>query len=282
MYSHAPKVPIIILTGLDDETFAIRALQTGAQDYLVKERIDGRLLVRSMRYAVERKRAQERLEESYERMHKTLHQTVEAIAFLCETRDRYTAGHQRRVTRLACDIGQLLGLSADQIEGLKVAGLVHDIGKISVPAEILNKPGKLTDHEYSIIKTHPRVGYDMLRKIDFPWPVADTVLEHHERLNGSGYPSGLSGESIVPHARILAVADVVEAMASHRPYRPAHPLEAALDEIKRNRASLYDPHAVDACSDLIASSGFTFEESPDPRIPNDTTPFPTSARAARP
>ncbi len=187
------------------------------------------------------------LQQGLRQLRAMMGQTVEAIASMAEMRDPYTAGHQRGVTLLACALAAELGLDEDRIEGIRVSGFLHDIGKMVVPAEILNKPGKLSKFEFEIIRTHSQAGYDILEKIDFPWPVAQTVLQHHERLDGSGYPQGLIGADILLEAKILAVADVVEAMAAHRPYRPALGLDRALEEITKNRGSLYDPEVVDAC-----------------------------------
>jgi putative nucleotidyltransferase with HDIG domain len=185
--------------------------------------------------------------------------TVQAMAYTIETRDPYTAGHQRRVTKLACAICEHMGLSENQMEGVRLAGGLHDIGKIYVPAEILAKPGKITEVEYNIIKTHPQVGYDILKPIEFPWPIAEFVLQHHERMDGSGYPAGLHANEIHTEAKILAVADVIEAMATHRPYRPALTIEAALDEIKSNRGKLYDKQVVDACLQVFKQKKFDFD-----------------------
>lgn len=185
--------------------------------------------------------------ENVERLRRALGGTVQALASLVESRDPYTAGHQRNVSDLARAIASEMRLPDDRIEGLRVAAVIHDIGKISVPAEILSKPGKLTDIEFSLIKTHAQSGYDILKDVNFPWPVARMVVEHHERMDGSGYPNGLRGEDILLEARILGVADVVEAISSHRPYRPTLGIDAALDEISRNRGILYDAEVVDAC-----------------------------------
>ncbi len=152
-----------------------------------------------------------------------------------------------------------MGIPKDQIEGVRMAGMIHDLGKISVPAEILSKPTRLTDIEFALIKTHSQIGYDILQDIDFLWPIAQMVLQHHEKMNGSGYPQGLSGEDILPESRILCVADVVEAMASHRPYRPALGIEKALKEIQQNRGTLYDPEVADACLKIFNEKGFEFE-----------------------
>jgi PAS domain S-box-containing protein/putative nucleotidyltransferase with HDIG domain len=186
-------------------------------------------------------------------------QTIEAIAAMAELRDPYTAGHQQRVTRLALALAKEVGLAPDRTEGLRVASLIHDIGKIVVPAEILSKPGKISDHEMSMIKIHPQSGHDILNKIDFSWPVAQIVLQHHERLDGSGYPQGLKGPDLLQEAKILAVADVVEAMASHRPYRPSVGIDKALEEITKNKDRLYDPEVVEACVRLFTEKSFVFE-----------------------
>jgi len=183
--------------------------------------------------------------------------TIEALARTTEMRDPYTSGHQQRVSQLACAIAEKMGLSEKTVAGVRVSGLLHDVGKVSIPAEILSKPGKLTATEFSLVKEHVRIGFDVLKGIVFPWPVAEIVLEHHERLDGSGYPKGLKGDAINLGARILAVADVVEAMSSHRPYRPALGIDAALAEIREHQGKLYDSGAVEACVQLLAD-GFEF------------------------
>ena len=152
-----------------------------------------------------------------------------------------------------------MSLPQDQIKGIRVAGLVHDIGKMSIPAEILAKPSKLSETEFDLIKAHPQAAYDILKSIDFPWPVADIILQHHERLDGSGYPKGIKDGDILLEARIIAVADVVEAMSSHRPYRPALGTDKALEEIEKNKGTLYDPEAVDACLRLFSEGRFEFD-----------------------
>ena len=200
------------------------------------------------------------LEKSLEKMQRILMQSVAALAAALSTRDPYTAEHQKKVVRLAAAIAAEMGLSGEQIEGLEVAGNLHDIGKIHVPLEILSKPGRLTDIEFSYVKTHSQSGYDIIKDIEFPWPVAEIILQHHERLDGSGYPRGLSEDQILVEARILAVADVVEAMASHRPYRPALGIEPALEEITKHKGILYEPAAVEACCRLFRELGFDWEE----------------------
>jgi PAS domain S-box-containing protein/putative nucleotidyltransferase with HDIG domain len=243
-----------------------------------KVRKDGNILwvketARTVRYAegnlvvfivceaiTERKQADEHLKESFERLRKSLESTVSALASALEMRDPYTAGHQQRVTDLACAIAEEMGFAEEQIDGIRMAGLIHDIGKINVPAEILNKPGQLTEIEYGLFKNHPQIGHDVLKTVEFPWPVAQIVLQHHERMDGSGYPQGLSGEEIMLEARILAVADIVEAIASHRPYRPARGAGDALEEILHNKGTLYDSEVVDACLRVFYEKGFQFEK----------------------
>lgn len=194
--------------------------------------------------------------ESVERLRNALEGTVRAIASMVEARDAYTAGHQRQVANLARAIATELGLSNDRIEGLRVAAIIHDIGKVSIPSEILSKPSKLTKTEFNLIKIHSEAGYNILKDIDFPWPVARIVLEHHERINGSGYPRNLRGDDIIIETRILSVADVVEAMASHRPYRASLGIEQALKEIEENKGILYDVAVSDACLKLFRERGY--------------------------
>jgi PAS domain S-box-containing protein len=209
----------------------------------------------------ERKEVEEAIKSALVKSRRILEETVIALAATAERRDPYTAGHQRRVALLACAIAKELGLNEDRIEGIRLAAIIHDVGKVYVPSEILSKPAKLTDIEFSIIKTHPQVGYDILKPVEFPWPVAIFVLQHHERINGSGYPSGISDEEILQEAKILAVADVVEAMASHRPYRAARGINEALNEIKKNKNILYDGRIVDACVRVFKKKHFKFEQN---------------------
>ncbi len=206
----------------------------------------------------ERKLLEEERIEGYNRIKKALHATVKSIALLVETKDPYTAGHQERVSQLAKAIAKEMGLTEDRQDFVSTASIIHDLGKVSVPSELLSKPTKLSELEFSIIKVHSQAGYNILKDIDFPWPVADVVLQHHERMNGSGHPQGLQGESILLEARILAVADVVEAISSHRPYRPSLGISFALDEISKNKGILYDAKVVNACLKLFKKKNFAF------------------------
>ncbi len=203
-------------------------------------------------------RATEEREKALGRTLKALRETAEVLATAVEMRDPYTSGHQRRVTMLACAIYDEMGLPPDGREGLRIAGMVHDVGKLQVPTEILVKPGRLTELEYRILQGHARAGHNLLKGVDFPWPVARMVLQHHERMDGSGYPDGASGDGILMEARILAVADVVEAMASHRPYRPALGVDTALAEIEAGAGTLYDPDVARSCIVLFRHRGFTW------------------------
>ena len=206
-----------------------------------------------------REQAEAELKESVEKLKRALNGTVLALSEILQRRDPYTAGHQIRVAKLASAIAREMGFSDDRIEGIRIAGLLHDIGKISVPSEILARSGRISDLETDIIETHAQVGYEILKTIEFPWPVLEAVLQHQERLDGSGYPAGLSGDKIILEARILAVADVVEAMSSHRPYRPTLGMDIALAEISDNRGIRYDPEVVDACLRLIREKGYKIE-----------------------
>lgn len=196
-----------------------------------------------------------------QKVEQALMQTVGAATTIMEKRDRYTSGHERRVADLAVAISELLGYNASRQEGLRVCGCLHDLGKIDVPLDILSKPGKLSAIEFSLVKEHARAGYDILKDIDFPWPVADTALQHHERIDGSGYPQGLKGNFIIEEARIIAVADVVESMVSHRPYRPGLGVEKALAEIQDGRGSRYDPNVVDACLRLFKEKNYKIPDA---------------------
>ena len=200
----------------------------------------------------ERKQAEKKLKKSMEA-------TIQTMSKIIESRDPYTTGHQQRVCQLATHIAKELGLPKDKIEGVRIASLIHDIGKIGLPTEILSKPTRLTNMEFDLIKNHSQIGYNILKSIDFAYPVAQIVFQHHERLDGSGYPQGLKGDKILLEAKIIGAADVVEAMSSHRPYRPALGIDKALEEISQNRGILYDPEVVDVCLKLFKEKGFKFE-----------------------
>jgi HD-GYP domain-containing protein (c-di-GMP phosphodiesterase class II) len=192
-------------------------------------------------------------------LRKSMEGIIRAMSLTVEMRDPYTAGHQQRVADLAQSISVEMELSEERVEGVRMAGLIHDLGKIAVPAEILTKPGKLNNIEFNLIKLHPQAGYDILKDIEFPWPVAEIALQHHERMDGSGYPHGVKGEEILLESRIMAVADVVEAMASHRPYRAALGLGAAMEEIIKNKNRLFDLDVVDTCVKLFTDGKFQFK-----------------------
>jgi putative nucleotidyltransferase with HDIG domain len=209
----------------------------------------------------ERVRAEKALRESYNKLDKMLDAVIRTIASTVEMRDPYTSGHQNRVASLASAIAEEMGLPPETVKGIQVVGAIHDIGKICVPAEILCKPGRITEAEYSIIREHARTGYNILKGIDFPWPVALAVLQHHERMDGSGYPGQLSGEDIILEAKVIAVADVVESMASNRPYRPSLGIDKALTEISQQRSILYDAVVVDACLKLVNEKKFKLDET---------------------
>jgi HD-GYP domain-containing protein (c-di-GMP phosphodiesterase class II) len=206
----------------------------------------------------ERKQAEERLKETLDRLRKAMETTIQVMISAVESRDAYTAGHQLRSTNLACAIATEMGLAQEKIDGIRMAGSIHDIGKLSIPAEILSKPTKLTEIEFSLIKEHSRIGYEILKDVESPWPLAQIVNQHHERMNGSGYPRSLKGDEILVESQILAVADVVEAMASHRPYRPALGIVAALKEIENNKGILYDTAVADACLKLFREKRYQF------------------------
>jgi PAS domain S-box-containing protein/putative nucleotidyltransferase with HDIG domain len=249
--------PEIILCAKDGTRFPIEKTAMPLSDG--QRNGNGQVMV--FRDISARKRANNELKESWQKLHEALEGTIQAMALTIEIRDPFTAGHQRRVSKLSCAMARELGMPEDQIEGIRVAGDIHDIGKIYVPAEILSKPGQITAIEYGIIKTHPQVGFDILKTIKFPWPVALIVLQHHERLDGSGYPLGLTGDHILKEARILMVADTVEAMSSHRPYRPAQGIDKALDEIIKNKGRSYEAEAVDTCVKLFRENRFCFDET---------------------
>lgn len=216
----------------------------------------GRVLV--ARDITIKKSAEESIKRNFKKLNDSMYGTIQAMAKTVETRDPYTAGHQKRVTNLAISIAEEMNLSDNQITGIKMAGIVHDLGKIAVPAEILAKPGRLSEIEFNLIKTHSQVGYDILSDIDFPWPIAEIIYQHHEKIDGSGYPNNLPSSDIHLEAKILSVADVVEAMASHRPYRPALGMNIALEEIKSKSGSIFDKEIVSICEKVVTQKDFSF------------------------
>jgi response regulator RpfG family c-di-GMP phosphodiesterase len=261
-------VPVIFLSAATETADKVRGFEMGAVDYVGKPYQRDELLARvrthlelsSLRHHLE-EMAQERAEKlvaSERQLRKSLVDSITSLASIVELRDPYTAGHQQRVALLATAIASEMKLPENTITGIHLAGVVHDVGKIQVPAEILSKPGRLMPLEYALIQQHSQIGYDILKNIDFPWPIAEIVLQHHERMDGSGYPRGLRGGQILIEAHILSVADVVEAISSHRPYRPALGVEAALAEILRGRNTIYYPQAVDACITLFREKQYEF------------------------
>jgi putative two-component system response regulator len=260
-----PDVPFIFVSGMMGEEYAVDMMKAGATDYVLKDKLFR--LVPAVKRALDenseyqaRRAAEEDLAESLTRTEKILDQTVDALASVTEIKDPYTAGHQLGVAQLARAIALEIGLSIDLVDGLQVAGILHDIGKIAVPSEILAKPAKLDEIEFGLIKKHSMAGFQILRGIDFQWPIAQAVLQHHERIDGSGYPGGFSGNQIIPEARILAVADVIEAMSSHRPYRPARGIELALEEIEDGTGRRYDPEVAEATLRLFREKGYSLSE----------------------
>lgn len=260
------EVPVIFVSAALETDDKVRGFELGAVDYITKPyqreellaRVHTHLELQRLRTHLE-DMVDERTAELKKRESELKTSLLEFIAALASTlamRDPYTSGHQKRVAHLAGAIAKQLKLSSDQQEGIHLAGIVHDIGKIQVPAEILSKSGRLTEIEFSLIKQHPQSGYEILKTIRFPWPIAQIVLQHHERMDGSGYPQGLKGDAILMESRIIAVADTVEAMASHRPYRPGLGVDAALEEIIRFRDVKYDPQVVDACEALFRKQGY--------------------------
>jgi len=271
--SEYPETAAIMVTAVDDPEVAESALEIGAYGYIIKPFESNEVMInvsnalRRRRLEIENRQHRKNLEklvlERTDKLKNTLNDLqkamdgiIEAMGLTVEIRDPYTAGHQTRVAGIAHAIAIEMGLSKHEIEGVRIAGVLHDIGKMAVPAEILSKPGKITKNEFEMIKSHSQIGYNILKKIDFPWPIAQIVYQHHERMDGSGYPQGLSGEDILLEARIMAVADVVEAMASHRPYRPALGIDIALEEIEKNKDVVYDPEVVDACLKIFKEEKF--------------------------
>ncbi|MHC4321463.1 MAG: HD domain-containing phosphohydrolase, partial [Planctomycetota bacterium] len=231
-----------------------------ARELLTEDTLDALApLTDEIALGIRRKIGETVVKQSLEKLKMTVDGIIDALALTVEQRDPYTAGHQKRVSKLACAIAGKMGMPKDQVDGLRTAGVLHEIGKRHIPAEILSRPGKLTDDELNIVKTHAQVSYDILKGIEFPWPVADIVHQHHEHMDGSGYPLGLTDGDILVEAKILCVSDVVEAMASHRPYRPALGMDKALEKIASGKGVCYDSDVVDACVKVVKEKGFQFE-----------------------
>ena len=255
---------VILITGFIEEYSYDSVIEIGVSDFLEKPIGMHELMLRLRRVLRERanirerNRAEEELRDSLKKLRTAMESIVGALVLAIEKKDPYTSGHQKRVATFASAIAKEMGLPQDQIDGVRMAAMIHDIGKNAIPGQILSKPAKLGKLEMEMIKEHPQLGYDILKGIEFPWPVAEMVLQHHERIDGSGYPQGLSGDEIYLGAKILGVADVVEAMASHRPYRPALGLDRAMDGISKNRGILYEPDVVDAGLRLLREKGFEF------------------------
>ena len=269
-------VAVIMVTAVDDPIIAGAAMDMGIYDYIIKPIYSNGVLIsvantlrrreleianRDYRQELERKVAERTadLRQTMEKLRRALDGIVNVIGLTVESRDPYTAGHQRRVADLAHAIAQEMKLPEKMTEAIRMAGAIHDLGKVAVPAEILSKPGRLTENEFNLIKEHPQVGYNILKDLEFPWDIARVILQHHEKVNGTGYPQGLANEEILLESKILTVADVVEAMASHRPYRPALGTEVALEEITQRSGEFFDPDVVDVCLRLFREKGFSFE-----------------------
>jgi putative nucleotidyltransferase with HDIG domain len=265
------SVPVVIMTGEPSVKTATEALRHNAYDYLQKP-IDKDKLLNTVKRVLEFKKVLDENEEYRTNLEglvedrtKSLSKAIEAIITtiirLLEFRDPYTAGHDKRVGNLAYAIGSKMGLEKDKLNVILIAGYLHDIGKIAIPAEILSKPGKLTEMEFNVVKAHATYSYTLLKDVDLPWPIADIIHKHHERLDGSGYPLGLKGEDIMMEARILMVADVIEAMLSHRPYRPALPIEVVLDELETNMGSSFDQTVAETAISLLKEDNYILENS---------------------
>jgi putative two-component system response regulator len=268
------SIPLIFITARSETVDKTKAFEMGAVDYITKPFHAAELRARVQTHiALEEMKSQlvcqnVLLEEMVQRktleLSEMLHASIYSMALMTEIRDPYTAGHQHRVAQLACAIAAKMGLSAGIIEGIQIAGILHDVGKIRVPVSILNRTGQLLDAEKEVIKIHPQIGFEILKNIPFPWPCALMVFQHHERLDGSGYPLGLRGDKMLFESKILSVADITEATSSFRPYRPAQGIETALAELREHRGTLFDTEVVDACLEIFESGEFQFEQKTSP------------------
>lgn len=245
------QVPIIVITASSDEHMGLQAIQMGAQDYMVKGQYNGSNLLRAIRFSIQRKDLENNLKNNIQQLERAKQGIMQVILNTVEKRDFYLARHQKVVAHLSYIIASEMGLENHLCEGIYTAGLVHDIGKISIPGELLHKPMELNHVEYDLVKLHPQIGYEILNIVDLPWPVAEIVLQHHERMDGSGYPNALTGEQILPEARILAVADVIDAMTTIRTYRPPMNIDAVIHFITDKKDILFDGAVVDAYLRII-------------------------------
>jgi putative two-component system response regulator len=281
--SATADIPVIFITAMNETINKTKGFTLGAVDYITKPFHAAEVRARVQAHLAMARNTSELLSQNSllegmvarktKEIQAMLHGIISSMALMVEIRDPYTSGHQQRVAQLACAIGDQMGLSAETIEGLRIAALLHDVGKIRVPVSILNRTGQLLEAEMEVIKIHPRISHEILQSIPFPWPCARMVLEHHERLDGSGYPHRLKGDEILLESRILAIADVAEAKSSFRPYRPAKGIDAALEELHRYRGSRYDQEAVDACLYLFENTSFAFEPAQEESF---RVPFSTS------
>jgi HD domain/GAF domain len=257
---HNVRSSVHVLIGSVDERWGVLGIYSHSPGRFTSRDAQFALAVANILAGVVRhQRLRNQFEQRLDQQRGAVLDALQAIAVALESRDPYTAGHQRRVAKLAMAIAEMLGLDADRLQGVWVAGIIHNIGKVFLPWDILAREGPLSAVEFGLVKTHPQLGHDILQKMDFPWPLADIVLQHHERLDGSGYPSGLQGDEILLEARIITVADVVEAMVSDRRYRPGRDLSTALEEVAENRGRYYDPRVVDACLTLFNERSFSFD-----------------------
>ncbi|MDL2275879.1 response regulator [Desulfosarcina sp. OttesenSCG-928-G10] len=270
-------IPVIFITAMNETHSKTRGFELGAVDYItkpfqtaeVKARIHTHLSIEEMRLelASQNERLETLVAQKTAEIQNMLNASIRTLSTIVEVRDPYTAGHQQRVSQLACAISEKLGLDAHTIEGIRIASLLHDVGKIRVPVSILSRAGHLLDAEQEMLKIHAQVGFDVLKDIPFPWPVAEMVFQHHERLDGAGYPRGLTADQILHETKILTVADVTEANSSFRPYRPAKGIDVAIAELARNKGTHYDADVVDACLELFNTQKFRFDNLSDDGYP---------------
>ena len=257
-------IPVIYLSAFADKEILEKVKQTESYGYLIKpfndKELSSNIEIAIYKHNSERlvRESEEKYRELSDKQRRTLRGIIEAMAIVVETRDPYTAGHQQRVSELAGAIAREMESPDDMLEGTIIAAGIHDIGKLGVPSELLSKPARLNEIEFQLIKTHSKIGYDILKNIDFPWPIAEIVYQHHEKINGTGYPRGLTGKDILMESRIITVADVTEAIASHRPYRPQLGIDIALKELTACRGVLYDADVVDTCIKLFNKKDFRF------------------------